>query len=178
MVNPMIRFFMKVRRMDDLVLLFIDAYIKNRFLNFIMPPISYMGNNGAIWIIASVPLLVNVQNRRHGIKLIIALAMASVMGNFIIKPLIGRLRPFESDLELSTIIKIPLDFSFPSGHTAAAFAAAVVMAKIGVGYGGIWFIFAFVMAFSRIYLFVHYPTDVLAGMFLGFVSGKLALFFF
>jgi undecaprenyl-diphosphatase len=137
-----------------------------------------MGNNGAIWIIASVPLLVNMQHRRYGIRLIIALAMASIMGNFIIKPLIGRSRPFESDLELPTIIKIPLDFSFPSGHTAAAFAAAIVMAKIGFWYGGAWFVFAFVMAFSRIYLFVHYPTDVLAGMFLGLISGKLALFFF
>jgi undecaprenyl-diphosphatase len=164
--------------MDDRVLLYIDSNIKNRFFNFLMPPISYMGNNGAIWIIASVPLLMNAQRRKTGVELILALAIASVIGNFVIKPLIGRLRPFESDLDFSIIIKIPLDFSFPSGHTAAAFAAAIVMGKIGFGYGAVWFGFAVMMAFSRMYLLVHYPSDILAGLFLGLISGKLAMLLF
>jgi undecaprenyl-diphosphatase len=168
----------KLRRADDRVLLFIDSNVKNRFFNFVMPPISYMGNNGAIWIIASAPLLVNLQRRRLGVELIIALAIASVVGNFVIKPLIGRLRPFETDLEFSIIIKIPLDFSFPSGHTAAAFAAAMVMGQIGAGYRIVWFGFAVVMAFSRMYLLVHYPSDILAGLLLGLVSGKLAMFLY
>jgi undecaprenyl-diphosphatase len=168
----------RLRRADDRVLLYIDACVKNRFFNFLMPPISYMGNNGAIWIIASVPLLMNAQRRRLGVELIIALAIASVIGNFVIKPLIGRLRPFESDLDFSIIIKIPLDFSFPSGHTAAAFAAAVVMSQISLRYSVVWFGFAVMMAFSRMYLLVHYPSDILAGLLLGLLSGKLALFLY
>ena len=175
MITRKKHFIARFRRFDDEVLLFINANVKNAFFDRIMPPISYMGNNGAIWLMAAVPLLINIQHRRFGIRLIVALAIASTLGNFVIKPIIGRLRPFESMLELITISKIPLDFSFPSGHTCAAFAAAVVMSRMGLWYGVFWFFFAFVMAFSRMYLFLHYPSDVFGGIILGIISGISAL---
>ena len=95
------------------------------------------------------------------------------MCNVLLKPLVGRARPFQSDGSVALLVSSPGDFSFPSGHTGASFAAAAVMF---FGRSSLWgwaLALAALIAFSRLYLYVHYPSDVLAGALLGILTGWL-----
>jgi undecaprenyl-diphosphatase len=104
----------------------------------------------------------------------LALLMDFIMCNIIIKPMVARIRPFDVNTNIILLIKAPADFSFPSGHTAAAFSATFSLA---FGKNKIWIpsaILASLIAFSRLYLYVHYPSDVLAGFILGMLLGFMA----
>ena len=101
-----------------------------------------------------------------------ALVLDMVLCNGILKPLVGRARPFTANPSIQLLVSKPADYSFPSGHTAAAFAA--VSALFFAGEKKIWkgaLVLAVLIAFSRLYLYVHYPTDVLAGVLVGSICG-------
>ena len=95
--------------------------------------------------------------------MLLALGVATLIGSAVLKPLIGRIRPFEANGFKNLLISAPKDYSFPSGHTAASFAAALVLFHRSRKLGAAAWITALLIAFSRLYLYVHYPTDVLAG---------------
>ncbi|NMW85054.1 phosphatase PAP2 family protein [Peptoniphilus sp. AGMB00490] len=144
-------------------------------LNYLMIFITYLGNGGFIWIVAAIYLLFQNNNKlkREAFTLALALIIFSIFGLLILKPIIARPRPFTvSDVNL--LIKEPLGFSFPSGHTGSSFAAAYVIYFYNKKKGVLALILAALIAFSRMYLFVHYPTDIIAGIILGLISGKLA----
>lgn len=138
-----------------------------------MPIISMLGNAGAIWIVCAVVLLVIPKTRKVGVVLAVSLAIEALCCNVILKPLVARIRPFDVNTAVQLLISPPTDFSFPSGHTGAAFAAA---SALFFSKNRLWIpslVLAILIAFSRLYLYVHYPTDVLGGILLGILSGWL-----
>lgn len=147
--------------------------LKNPFLDGLMPLISSLGNRGMIWILAAFIFLCIKPTRRWGAAMGAALILGFLAGNVILKPLIGRVRPFEAIEGIELLIAAPKDFSFPSGHTLSSFAAASALFFRNKKWGGAALVLAFLIAFSRLYLYVHYPTDILGGMAIGVLLGYL-----
>ena len=136
-------------------------------LDIVMPFISMLGNFGAIWIAAAILFMLSKKYRTTGITVAIALILCALIGNCLIKPLAARPRPFDVIADVVLLIPPPKDFSFPSGHTLSAFAAATVIFLNDRRWGSAALVLAFLIAFSRLYLYVHYPSDVFAGMVMG-----------
>lgn len=158
------------KNIDKKGLKYISEKCQTKTLDKIMPIITMMGNLGIIWFIISIMLILKNKYRVIGIGVILALLLTTIIGEGLIKNIVKRKRPFEESGE-KLLINKPITYSFPSGHTASSFAALAVFiqmdSKMGIIVGPI----ATLIAFSRIYLRVHYPTDVIFGMFLGFSCG-------
>ena len=123
-------------------------------LNFLMPKITLLGNGGMIWLLASGVLICTKKYRRQGILLLCGLAAGVLVGNVFLKNFVARPRPCWLDSSVRLLIANPTDYSFPSGHAAIPLAALI--------------------AFSRLYLYVHFPSDVLAAAVLGVLIGKVS----
>ncbi len=163
-------------KIDFLILDFIQEYIKNPVFDFLMPSVSWLGNGGLIWIIAAVVLLAIPKYRKGGVALSVGLLACLIIGNLTLKPLIARTRPFDMIEGFELLIAAPTDFSFPSGHTlsSAVGAAALTMTDKRFGYAAIPL--ACLIAFSRMYLYVHYPSDILGAVVIAAVI-SIALYF-
>jgi len=144
-------------------------------LTWIMRAASRLGDVGFIWILLAVILLLIPKTRKIGMLVSVALILDVITCNLILKPLVARTRPYDVNTAIELLIAAPKDFSFPSGHTAASFAAV----------SALWFakekkfwipalVLAVLIAFSRMYFYVHYPTDVLGGALLGILCGWMA----
>ena len=160
--------FLKI--IDNKGLKYISEKCKNRTFDRIMPIITMMGNLGVIWLIISILMLLKVEDRIIGISVILALILTTIIGEGIIKHIVKRNRPFQN-YEDELLINKPITYSFPSGHTASSFAALAVFFQMNGKLGLIMSPIATLIAFSRIYLKVHYPTDVIFGIFLGITCG-------
>lgn len=149
------------------VLNFIQANITNPVLDKTMIIFTYLGAGGFIWILVTLMLLMSAKYKKNGLILAISLLGCLLIGNVILKPLIGRIRPCDVNLAVELLVKRPLDASFPSGHAMSSFAAALSIfylnKKAGVGA----FLLAAAISFSRLYLYLHYPTDIVAGAVIG-----------
>ena len=142
------------------------------FLHAVMPLITLLGDAGIFWIGVAVVLLFFKKTRRVGLGMGAALILGLLVCNVTLKPLCARPRPYDYELEhFGTAIKLLIeaqhDFSFPSGHTIASFEAATVLAIHSKKAGIPALVLASLIAFSRLYLYVHYPTDVIASVILG-----------
>ena len=140
--------------------------IRTPLLDIFMSNITKLGNAGIVWILLTIVLLLIPKTRKSGLILILC--------NGILKPLIARIRPFDVNSAIQLIVAKPHDYSFPSGHTAASFTA--VMALYLAGEKKLWkiaLVLAVLIAFSRLYLYVHYPTDVLGGIITGAIAGYI-----
>ncbi len=155
------------------ILDFIQNNIRCGFLDFIMPKITALGNAGILWIILTVIFLISKKYRTTGIVMAIALIIDLIGCNMILKPLAARLRPFQINTAVELIISAPHDFSFPSGHTAASFASVAAMYFTKFKYWKVFGVLAVIIAFSRLYLYVHFPTDVLFGAVFGVIFAFL-----
>lgn len=156
------------------ILDFIQNQFRTPFGDFVMPLISKLGNGGIIWLVLSGLLCVFPKYRKAGVTMLTALALDVLLCNVMLKPLVGRMRPFTVNTGVELLINAPKDFSFPSGHTAASFAAAFALLFVK---NKLWIpsmILASLIAFSRLYLYVHYPTDVLTGILLGLIVSVAA----
>ena len=139
------------------------------FLDEVMKGITFLGESGWFWILVAVLLFCQKRTRKIGLAVALSLAVGLLLGNIILKPLIARQRPCWLDGSIPLLIASPRDFSFPSGHTLASFEGAVSIFLYRRDWG-LWALaLAVLIAFSRLYLFVHFPTDVLAGAALGTV---------
>lgn len=162
---------------DNSILNFFSVVIKNKFFDVIMPFASNINNNGEVWIIIAIILLFNknIDVKTLGISMLIALALGFLLGEVVLKNVIGRVRPVSAAYNYSFIITPPKSFSFPSGHTTSSFAAFGVCLFKKAKYRYLALALAILIAFSRIYLHVHYPSDVLGGIILGILSAKVGV---
>lgn len=145
-------------------------------LDFWMPKITMLGNGGILWLFSAFVLLANRKNRRWGGILLLGLALGFAVGNLWLKPMVARARPSWLDPGVMLLIPPMTDYSFPSGHTMASFMAATVLARWNRRLAVPAYLLAGLIAFSRMYLYVHFPSDVLAGAVLGVALGQLAIF--
>lgn len=131
-----------------------------------------LGDSGLIWIIITLLCLYSDKYRKLGAAMTFALVIALLLGNELLKELISRPRPFTLN-EISLLIPPPAGFSFPSGHTMASFAASGAILFTHKKFGKWAIILAMLISFSRMYLYVHFPTDVLCGVLFGLLFGYM-----
>lgn len=167
-----------IQQIDWIILDLIKNYFHNPFLDKVMILITSLGNIGFIWVLIASILLMNSKYRKIGLMIICALVLSLILGDGILKHLLKRPRPFIADPGISLIIAKPLSYSFPSGHAASAFAAAGILVRTIKKYKTYMIVLAFLIAFSRVYLLVHYPTDVIGGIVLGLICSQIVLYFF
>lgn len=154
--------------MEDAILLFIQENIRNDILTPIMTFITHLGDSGIVWIGICIILFMFKKTRQVACMMILAMLLSLFINNLCIKNIVMRVRPYEAIEGLHRIIEAQPDWSFPSGHTASSFAAAIVIYKaMDHKYGIPAIILALLISLSRLYVGVHYPTDV----FFGFISG-------
>lgn len=148
-----------------------QVHLRCGFLDTVMPLASSLCDHGEIWILLAVILLAIRRTRRQGAALSCGLVLDLVSCNLLLKPLFGRVRPFVLQPAVILLVEPPLDASFPSGHTAASFAAVFALKASGSPLWKPALALALVIAFSRLYLYVHWPSDVLGGALLGIAAG-------
>lgn len=140
---------------------------RTEWLDWLMPKITALGNVGIFWIVLGIVLVCIARTRRIGICMLISIGIGALIGNVLLKNLVARERPCWIDSQILLLIENPKDYSFPSGHTLVSFEGAVSIYKKNRWWGVAALPLAVLIAFSRLYLFVHFPTDVLCGAVLG-----------
>lgn len=156
-------------------LLWIQEYIRCDILDNIFLFITHLGDAGFIWIAVSIICLFFKKTRKAGVVSLIALLCSLVVNNFFLKNIIARTRPYDAVSELICIVERHSDYSFPSGHSASSFAAGVTFFRfLPKAYGIPTIILAGLISFSRLYVGVHYPTDVIAGVLSGILMSFIA----
>ena len=163
------------------ILEWISENLRCAFLDFLMPLITLLGDAGIFWIAVAAVLLFIPKYRKIGLSMGTALVIGLLVCNVTLKPLVQRIRPYDYQLEhfgktIALLIEAQHDFSFPSGHTIASFEAATVLMICNRKMGIPAMVLAVLIAFSRLYLYVHYPTDVLASVVLGIGIAFLGCF--
>lgn len=148
--------------------------LRTPFGDVVVPMITKLGNAGILWIILTLILLIIPKTRKTGVVMTVALLVDLLLCNVLLKNLVARTRPFDVNTSVQLLIAKPHDYSFPSGHTAASFAS--VAALYLAGEKKLWkpaLVVAVLIACSRLYLYVHYPTDIIGGVVFGTLSGYL-----
>ena len=165
-----------IQQLDGEILLLIQQYLRMDMLTPFMKSVTFLGNGGWFWILCAVVLLAVPKTRKTGYAAALSLIFGVIVTNLLLKNIVARPRPFAEVEALIPMIIKPKDFSFPSGHTTASFAVALVMLRMLPKKFGIpAVILAALVAFSRLYLGVHYPTDVLTGFVIALVGNMLSV---
>jgi undecaprenyl-diphosphatase len=171
------KFISAVLNFDNFILLYIQNNMHDPVMDKAMVIITSLGNVGAIWIVIAVLLIINKKYRKIGFMVLASLVISTILGEGIIKHIVKRLRP-SAISSVNRLIAEPSSYSFPSGHTTTAFASAGILAKYFKNHAFVIFALASFIGFSRLYLYVHYPTDVLAGIILGLICSKATIYIF
>ena len=153
------------------ILDWIQVNLRNPIMDLLMPAITTLGNSGLIWIILAGILIIMPKYRKVGVAVMAGLVLEVICCNLVLKPLVARIRPCDVNTAVQLLIARPDDFSFPSGHTGASSAA---VSAFYASRSRLWMpllILAVLIAFSRLYLYVHYPSDILAGVVIGIMAG-------
>lgn len=168
-----------IQRLDCQMMTWIQNHMPHEGLNGLMVWISRLGNGGMIWIFLGLALLVLGWKKRKsllwGLAVLFSLGSNALVCNLLLKPMVARTRPYDV-LGYDLMIPPLSDYSFPSGHTSASFAAATAIYALHPGWGKAAYVFAALMGVSRLYLGVHFVTDVVAGAVIGVLMAKLTLF--
>lgn len=171
-----------IQNTDISILNWIYETFSCAFLDAVMPVVTFFGNGGWLWIAMAILMLFSKKTRKVGLAMGAALILGLIFGNGILKNLFARVRPYELEGALTAlpIIGKQSDFSFPSGHTLASFEAASVLILTRKQHFG-WklaapaLFLAVLIAFSRLYLYVHFPSDILGGLILGCICGVIGV---
>lgn len=162
--------------MDADILLFFQDTVRSPVLTPLVKAITVLGNGAVFWVLVSIVMLVPEKTRKIGLTSILALLVSLLINNIILKNLVARVRPYEVIEGLVPLIPKPWDYSFPSGHTGSSFASAwVFYRRLPKRFGIPALALAGLIGLSRLYLGVHYPTDVLFGVASGIGSGCIAM---
>ena len=164
-----------IQNFDFTVLNGIQSSLQCDFLDIIIPWLTHLGH-GVVWAIFGLVFLFIKKYRFNGICIISALVATVIISEFVIKPLFLRERPYMLNPEFVLLIPEPSGTSFPSSHTSTSFASALQFFGINRKAGLAAMIFAAVVAFTRLYLYVHFPTDILGGIILGVCMGIITIF--
>lgn len=175
-----------ITNFDFSILDFIFQNIRCDFLDPIMAGLSMFAEKGIGWIVLAVILIIPKKTRLWGIMALAAVLLGFLTGELIIKNLVCRPRPFHDYQFFHNNQALPFElnvgrttgYSFPSGHTCCSFASAVVYFMGNKKVGIVALVFAVLIAFSRLYNYVHYPSDVFAGMVLGIVCALFTVWLF
>jgi len=168
--------FNNIQGIDEAILFYIQNNLRNPVIDQVMLFFTALGNSGLIWYAIAVILLFNKRYQRCGITLIISVSLAMLIGDELLKPLFERVRPCNKFPDIAMLLARPKSYSFPSGHAMISFAAACVLNYYKPLFGILAYILASIIAFSRLYLFVHYPSDVLGGMLFGTICSMLIIY--
>lgn len=154
----------------------LDAIQAVRFglLDKLMVAITTLGNEGAVWIVIGIVMLFFKKYRRAGVTVLLGLIFGLVTGNWVIKNIVARARPCAINTAIELIIPYPSEYSFPSGHTLSSFIAATCVFLRNKKFGAATYVLASLIAFSRLYVYVHFPTDIIGGVLLGIALAHLA----
>lgn len=137
-----------------------------------MTSVTKLGNAGILWIVLTLVLLFIPKMRKTGMIMAAALLTDFLLCNMLLKNIVARIRPYDVNTSIQLLVEKLRDYSFPSGHTAASFASVTALYLAGEKRLGIAaLVIAVLIAVSRLYLYVHYPTDVLGGILFGCISG-------
>ena len=167
---------------DYSILNYINEHFHNAFFDGFFSIITHLADAGWFWIALAALLLCFKKTRKTGCVMGAALLMGVIFGNGILKPLIHRVRPYDNAAwspavtRATLLISPPSDYSFPSGHTLASFEGAFGLFLCNKKWGAPALVLAVLIAFSRLYFYIHYPTDVIGGMILG-IGFAVAAFF-
>ena len=165
--------------LDGQILLFIQEHLRFALITPAAVFITKLGNSGFIWLVISILLLFPKKTRRAGILSLVALAGSFCICNLFLKNYVARVRPYEVVNGLHCLVGKAHDWSFPSGHASASFAAAVVIYKSRPARLGVpCMILAFAIALSRLYVGIHYPSDVICGAVIGTLVGLIVFWLF
>ena len=167
-----------ITKIDFSILYWIQDNLRNSFMDFVMPLFSNLQDGGLIWISIAVVMLFFKRTRYCGIAVLFAMGIDTLITEYGIKNIVCRVRPCNLVDDVNMLVKKPTSYSFPSNHSASAFAGAVaVMLTIKKKAWTIpAFVFSGIISFSRMYVFVHFPSDVFAGILLGSAVAVLVCF--
>ena len=161
-----------LQALDGNILLFIQEHLRQPWMDGFWKAITHLGDGGFFWIAAAAALLLWKSTRKAGISASLALVIGALITNVALKNIVARIRPYEVVEGLMRIIERQHDFSFPSGHTCASFAAAFALYKtLPRRWGIACLVLAALISLSRLYVGVHYPSDVLGGAAVGIFAG-------
>lgn len=164
--------FVIIQQIDESILLFIQEYMRQDWMDWFWKTVTHLGDGGIIWIVLALILLIPKQTRSAGAAALLAMGIGALITNVAIKNIVARIRPYDTITELILLIERQHDFSFPSGHTCASFAAACALYRTLPRKCGIaCIVLAVLISLSRLYVGVHYPTDVLGGAAVGIFAG-------
>lgn len=161
--------------LDLEILHFIQNHIHHPMLDPIFLFLTRIGDYGIIWILFAVFLIAKKEFRKTGFMVLAALMLGLIFGEILLKPLFGRIRPFEAYDLFPTILDKTRGFSFPSGHTTSSFAAASILVYRSGKRAWIFLLLAVGIALSRLYYLVHYPSDIVGGILLGIACAGLVI---
>ncbi len=149
--------------------------IHTPWLDQVMVFVSSLANHGELWLVLAGIFCVIPKTRRMGVAMALSMGAGYVAGNLVLKNVIARSRPCWIEPWVPLLVSVPRDYSFPSGHTLVSFEGAVCIWCFERKWGWAALALAALIGFSRMYLFVHFPTDVLGGIVLGTLNGYLAV---
>ncbi len=157
-----------LQQLDIDILIFIQEHLRVEALNGVFKFITTLGDSGIFWVVLSLILIIPKKTRIIGITSILAILIGALFTNVILKNAVGRIRPYETYEQIILLAKRAVDYSFPSGHSCASFASATaLMLMLKKRYAIPFLILAILIAYSRLYLGVHYPSDVIFGILIG-----------
>lgn len=158
---------------DASVITAIYENVHSAFLTMFFRIVTLLGEGGIFWIAVAVILLFFKKTRRSGICIGASLLIGVIVGNGIIKNVVARPRPYDAIAGIESVVSHLSDYSFPSGHSLCCFEAATALAMNRTKWAITAYVGAVLVAVSRLFLFVHYPTDVICGALLGVLFGVL-----
>lgn len=165
-----------IQSIDISILMFIQEYIRSEEFHGFWRGITFLGEAGWFWLVLALVLMIPRKTRRVGFAALLSVGIGALITNVCLKNIVARPRPYDACAAIIPLVKKLSDYSFPSGHTCASFASAFIYFRmLPRKYGITAMILAVLISFSRLYLGVHYPTDVLGGFLVGLAASILAV---
>lgn len=162
-------FFDYITKIDFSILYYIQEHLRCSFLDFLMPLFGFIQEGGMVWIVISIILICFKKTRYCGFAILLAMGIDTLITEFTLKNIICRARPCNIDFSIKMLVSRPDSYGFPSNHSASAFAAATALLVTlkKKRWAILGYILATAIALSRLYVFVHFPSDVLVGAIVG-----------